>query len=619
MKRLSYFLLFISLITIFALASCDTDPYKSPTGKAAISIDNKIVDSSNTSGGTSQSTTTIFIKEYKITASGPNGAKIDETVEAEKAAISYDSLTVGNWKIEVEALNYNGAIVGYGYASTKIEEKENQITIDVSEQEGKGKLLVQIQYPGQYIAGTPSKELSLKLSSKEVDFSTQEVLARVGNNGNDYYYTLMDLDNGFYNIQITDKSSGEIYSNDIRVVNDAITSTAVSVDKNDGIIKRPVRIIALPELSFSADNYVAQNCSSYFIQFRYNTHDNGDSIYRDIICFGLDYDDKPSADYTPSMYYAFNIEAMGTTVGKHKLTLYLKIGDSKENKVICSKDFYFEVTEPVEENTLNNLIINALPENFLCGNQTESDGGSYVGFTLSAQNTRATLNDDTLVIFNTEEGESITVSCDYQLTGTTTHYDIYGNIDITHDNTTSEYSINSLSFDTTLSSNGLCASNISGRGITKDGEDISDNQTELEKLVSYFIALFECNQEENGITFQSIIRYVRGKYVFESYKSGNYSIDGFVNYRRTYNGFEEIPYSANIENSELTFKNGNDTYHLKFRIFYKVEGTQQDPNTIILAYSDFSINDINLNEMGPLNLSEEALGKIKQFVLYFEK
>ena len=119
MKRLNCFLLAICLVAIFTLASCDINPHKTaePKGKATISIATNIEDSSNSSGGTNQSTTTLFIKEYKITATGPNGAKIDETVDAEESVVSYDSIATGNWKIEVEALNYNGVIVGKGSSS----------------------------------------------------------------------------------------------------------------------------------------------------------------------------------------------------------------------------------------------------------------------------------------------------------------------------------------------------------------------------------------------------------------------------------------------------------------------------------------------------------------------
>ena len=136
---------------------------------------------------------------------------------------------------------------------------------------------------------------------------------------------------------------------------------------------------------------------------------------------------------------------------------------------------------------------------------------------------------------------------------------------------------------------------------------------------TYFIALLEC--DGNGLTFTNINRQINDKYGFENYKSGNYSIDGFINYRKSYNSFEETSYLANIENSELTFKDGNDIYHLKFGINYKVEGTQQDPNTIKLTYSDFSINNISLNNISnsSLKLSVEAINRIKKFVLYFEK
>ena len=95
----------------------------------------------------SESDLDIIVNEYRITGTGPNGAKFDGFVDAEHAVVSYDSLAVGEWRVKARAIDKNNVLVGEGSARFYVEEgKENAITIDVKEQDGKGKLVVSINY-----------------------------------------------------------------------------------------------------------------------------------------------------------------------------------------------------------------------------------------------------------------------------------------------------------------------------------------------------------------------------------------------------------------------------------------------------------------------------------------
>lgn len=605
-------LFIISLFVIFVFSACDANLRQEPTGKATISIENKIEDSSNSSGGTNQSTTTLFIKEYKITGTGPNGAKIDETVDAEESVVSYDSIATGNWSLKIEAINYSDAIVGEGKASINIEEgNENKITINVIEQEGKGKLLVNIKYQGEY---NTTRNLTFTVASKgNTSVTKTENLIRSVKDKNAYYSTTMDLESGFYTISVidTDKNT-QIYSQDIRIVDG--TMTYVDARANESIVAITT-VGKLPEVEFDANYFVAQNCPSYMIYFKFL------NINADNIVYRYKYEDM-DINYTSSPYCDISLSQLNATVGKHKVTVYLCIGEILNNKVICSADFYFEVTEAVTSDNLNSLIANALPDVYLAGNRSYDAIQQSTNLRFSIKDAKATLHDNTPVVFNTN-GEELSYSSNLISTLKSRDFIAFNDLEITHNNSTIKYQVQGyLEFIATFSSDGLHASEITGSGIKKDGEDISSNQAELEKLVSYLCAFMTYCENPESITYTYISNQNIDTYIFENYRSGDYSIDGNVNFNKMSNNIEENPYQVQT-NSDLTFKNGNDNSNLHFDISYTATGTKdaQNPNLTIFTYSDLLISNIHLNgvKLEQEDLSEEALAKIKRFVLCYDK
>lgn len=145
MKKHYFLLFFFSLLTILALISCNP-MILNKTGKATISITNRIENSSIYSKERSKSPIDLSITEYRITATGPFGSKIKKNIDANET-VSFASMVVGNWNIKVKAIADENIVVGEGSTSITIEEnKENLVNIDIHEKEGKGKLVVSIGY-----------------------------------------------------------------------------------------------------------------------------------------------------------------------------------------------------------------------------------------------------------------------------------------------------------------------------------------------------------------------------------------------------------------------------------------------------------------------------------------
>ena len=238
-------LFIISLFVIFVFSACDANLRQEPTGKATISVENKIENSSFTSES-KKSSSNIIIAEYIITGKGPNGAKIYETVDAKNATASFDSMTVGDWNIKAKAIDINNVTVGEGNASTKIDEgKENPITIDVKEKEGKGKLVVSINCTRT----SPNSKMNIKVTSEKDNNATTEELIEDNAGSNTYYYsTVLDLDNGFYKIDVIENETVK-YSDQFRIVNNTITYFYGDLD-DTGTAKIKSTLARNPEIMF---------------------------------------------------------------------------------------------------------------------------------------------------------------------------------------------------------------------------------------------------------------------------------------------------------------------------------------------------------------------------------
>lgn len=590
-------LFIISLFVIFVFSACDANLRQEPTGKATISVENKIENSSFTSEGT-KSSSNIIIAEYIITGKGPNGAKIYETVDAKNATASFDSMTVGDWNIKAKAIDINNVTVGEGNASIKIDEgKENPITIDVKEKEGKGKLVVSINCTRT----SPNSKMNIKVTSEKDNNATTEELIEDNAGSNTYYYsTVLDLDNGFYKIDVIENETVK-YSDQFRIVNNTITYFYGDLD-DTGTAKIKSTLARNPEIMFlfKQDTVALNGILNQFASVFHLDLSPQTNIY-----YQWSYNGNNIA-YSQTIPLSWDLEKSKIVPdkGKNVLTFSVKIGNINGGKTIGSKDFYFEVTDAVTETSLADAI-NALPDKYDYGMLSSYESHSYN--TCKLNNTEVLLSDNTTATFNTKDGEAI------ELTRHKIHQEDYnlikGNVEITHNNKTSYYVIDKNShsyihFDINNSNGRLYPTKIEGENILKDGVDISNNNQELKKLASYFVALI-LDDKKTGVTYDSSKNSTISYYEFKNYKSGNYSIDGTVEFHKNSDNVAQNPYTASLGTS-LTFRKDNSKNVLSFTVNYKETGKQ---------YSDIEITNIILDgkEFTKEQLAQESIDKIERF------
>lgn len=331
------------------------------------------------------------------------------------------------------------------------------------------------------------------------------------------------------------------YSDEIRIVDGAITylygnltDDAKPADLKNNIVRSPEIMFHYDDITVALNGTLNQSASVFHLDIA--------SQYKCNVFYEWSYKGKIIAySYTIPVSWDLEKSEIIPEKGENILTFSIKIGNINEGKVIAKKDFYFEVTNDVTDNSLSDAI-NALPNKYDYGNLSSYSLNRKS--TCQLKNTNVLLQDNTFAVLNTKDNESIaiktyksikdkTISKDYNL--------IQGNVEITHNDKTSYYVIDKydyyssyLSFKTECSGEKICVTNIEGRKILKDGVDISDNQAELERLASYFVA-FLYGDEKTGITYIDDYTNCNNstfEYLFKDYKSGTYSIDGSVQIKR---------------------------------------------------------------------------------------
>lgn len=303
-------------------------------------------------------------------------------------------------------------------------------------------------------------------------------------------------------------------------------------------------------------------------------------------------------------------------IGENVLTFSIKIGNINEAKTIASEDFHFYVTDCVTENSLSDAI-NSLPNNYDCGILSSSVQNRKNRCEL--ENKNVLLSDNTYAILSTRDNEFVRITTQElskNKTLTRSYGSISGRVEITHNNKTSYYEIGKddfysyISFYVTNSSEKLCATNIRASNVLKDGEDISNDQAELEKLASYFVALLYDDKKQDITYIDDIYSYNNStfNYLFEDYKAGPYSIDGSVKIEKYGDNINDDPCKMHVK-PNLTFKKDNDKIALSFEANYQISNKQ---------YSNFELKSLIMNgkEFSTDKLSDSSIEKIKSFVGY---
>lgn len=313
-----------------------TEKTEDLTGQFSLSINNKVSESIFANSRGIESSRKLVVEKYRITGSGPNGELLEEkTIQATaSSSVSYKSLSIGEWIIKVEALNEEGAIVGEGSKSIKIEKgKEITESIDVYECEGEGTLHVNIEYDNN-----TDSSIELIVSDASGKESSHSTLSRTGNT----YSIAFPLSNGFYRLDMKVDGGEKIFLETVRIVKGATTSFSATYEtKNGNIISNIVtHIVTTPEITLTLESEsVAQNgilnakaVVSGMENASYSWYIDGSLIN--------------GATETSLSYGGLSTLAFSN----HRLTFVVSNGE-----VIWSKDANFEVKEAfyIEDFTIN--------------------------------------------------------------------------------------------------------------------------------------------------------------------------------------------------------------------------------------------------------------------------
>ena len=343
MKKTLILLLTLILSLSMVFVSCENSPNdkvtektEDLTGQFSLSINNKVSESIFANSRGIESSRKLVVEKYRITGSGPNGELLEEkTIQATaSSSVSYKSLSIGEWIIKVEALNEEGAIVGEGSKSIKIEKgKEITESIDVYECEGEGTLHVNIEYDNN-----TDSSIELIVSDASGKESSHSTLSRTGNT----YSIAFPLSNGFYRLDMKVDGGEKIFLETVRIVKGATTSFSATYEtKNGNIISNIVtHIVTTPEITLTLESEsVAQNgilnakaVVSGMENASYSWYIDGSLIN--------------GATETSLSYGGLSTLAFSN----HRLTFVVSNGE-----VIWSKDANFEVKEAfyIEDFTIN--------------------------------------------------------------------------------------------------------------------------------------------------------------------------------------------------------------------------------------------------------------------------
>ena len=343
MKKTLILLLTLILSLSMVFVSCENSPNdkvtektEDLTGQFSLSINNKVSESIFANSRGIESSRKLVVEKYRITGSGPNGDLLEEkTIQATaSSSVSYKSLSVGEWLIKVEALNEEGAIVGEGSKSIKIEKgKEITESIDVYECEGEGTLHVNIEYDNN-----TDSSIELIVSDASGIELSNSTLSRTEKT----YSVTLPLSNGFYRLDMKVDGGEKIFLETVRIVKGATTSFSATYEtKNGNIISNIVtHIVTTPEITLTLESEsVAQNgilnakaVVSGIENASYNWYIDGTLLDRATET-SLSYGDLSSL-----------------ALSNHRLTFVVSNGE-----VIWSKDANFEVKEAfyIDDFTIN--------------------------------------------------------------------------------------------------------------------------------------------------------------------------------------------------------------------------------------------------------------------------
>lgn len=287
--------------------------------------------------------------------------------------------------------------------------------------------------------------------------------------------------------------------------------------------------------------------------------------------------------YSPSNYPA---------VGEHKLTA--KNGGNE----LASISFTVEAID-----AMNSIIIEALPRDTYQVDSTTESGEAYMK--MKFNKTQGKLEDESTFIANTYNDDYIEYIVMYP-----NSTEVKGAVDITYKENESHYSIGSLKFDYLVSqeSSSVTISNVIAENVLKDKVDISKDEAEINRLISFTMGLVGIDE---GVTYLENKIISSAKWTFNNFENNGYKVIGSVIRKESkIDTITEYNYSSNF-----SFEKETEKYTFSYDISYKSE-TIKTENGYSNRYYDTVFSNIKFEgeDIELKKLIDGTITRMKYFV-----
>ncbi|PKL39164.1 MAG: hypothetical protein CVV44_09880 [Spirochaetae bacterium HGW-Spirochaetae-1] len=194
------------------------------------------------------------ISRYDVRGTGPGGATF--SVSTVESSVTIDDIVLGTWVIEVDGLNAEGTIIGFGQGETTlVNSLGTTCNITISPLSGEGALALTVTW-GDY---TGTVQISSQLISRVSTATPIPVVFDIGTDS--ATYTNDAIPAGYYDLTLvisneTRDIGGAMET--VRIVNDATTSATINVTINEGgdativideVMNDPINVVLTGQLN----------------------------------------------------------------------------------------------------------------------------------------------------------------------------------------------------------------------------------------------------------------------------------------------------------------------------------------------------------------------------------
>lgn len=232
--------IFLSIVTLFLILSCNLTTEKAGVGTMNLTISNSL--SRTITPGLD-----MTIDKYDITATGPNSESFSYA-DTELQSIKEPNLAIGKWNITVNAKNSAKKVIATAKTDFTISDnRETPVNLIVKPISGTGVLDLKIIWPNDGSVLNPVIEASLTPQNKD----TQEIIFPI--NANTASYNNASLETGYYtlNVKLKDDAKylwGMVKS--IRILNGETSANEITLTSSD---INPIPVAGSLNLTISND------------------------------------------------------------------------------------------------------------------------------------------------------------------------------------------------------------------------------------------------------------------------------------------------------------------------------------------------------------------------------